>query len=61
MMPLMMGFIFYTVSSGLVLYWFTSNLVGVAQQQIINKIGSKPAPPAEVVVEAKPKKKGRRK
>jgi YidC/Oxa1 family membrane protein insertase len=61
MMPLMMGFIFYTVSSGLVLYWFTSNLVGVAQQQIINRIGGKTAPPAEVVVEAKPKKKGRRK
>ncbi len=52
MMPLMMGFIFYGVSSGLVLYWLTSNVVGVAQQQLINKFsGSAPKPP----VEEKPK------
>ena len=31
-MPLMFGFLFYNFSSGLVLYWLTSNLVGIAQQ-----------------------------
>ncbi|MBI1353306.1 MAG: membrane protein insertase YidC [Acidobacteria bacterium] len=37
-MPLMMGFIFYGFQSGLVLYWLTSNLVGVAQQALLNKL-----------------------
>ncbi len=43
-MPLMMGFFFYYASSGLVLYWLTSNLVGIAQQLIINKFMPPPAP-----------------
>jgi membrane protein insertase Oxa1/YidC/SpoIIIJ len=43
---------FYGVSSGLVLYWLTSNLVGIAQQWFINK--SMPAtPPAAVAVSKK--------
>jgi YidC/Oxa1 family membrane protein insertase len=37
MMPLVFGFMFYSVSSGLVLYWLTSNLVGIAQQWFINR------------------------
>ena len=37
LMPLMMGFIFYQASSGLVLYWLTGNLVGIAQQWLLNK------------------------
>ncbi|MCB1019547.1 MAG: membrane protein insertase YidC [Acidobacteria bacterium] len=37
-MPLMMGFIFYQFSAGLVLYWLTGNLVGVAQQVLLNKL-----------------------
>ncbi|MGI9072788.1 MAG: membrane protein insertase YidC [Bryobacteraceae bacterium] len=37
LMPLMMGFFFYYASAGLVLYWLTGNLVGIAQQLIINK------------------------
>jgi YidC/Oxa1 family membrane protein insertase len=41
-MPLIFGFMFYGVSSGLVLYWLTSNLVGIVQQYFINK--SMPAP-----------------
>ncbi len=41
-MPLIFGFMFYSVSSGLVLYWLTSNLVGIVQQYFINK--SMPAP-----------------
>ncbi len=41
-MPLMLGFMFWGVSSGLVLYWLTGNVVGIAQQWLFNKLGSKP-------------------
>ena len=44
LMPLMMGFMFYGVSSGLVLYWLTGNLVGIAQQYFFNRL----APPLTV-------------
>ncbi len=37
MMPLVMGFFFYSLPSGLVLYYMTSNLVGIAQQWFFNK------------------------
>ena len=50
-MPLMFGFFFYNMPSGLVLYWLTGNLVGIAQQYFINKYT--PAP----VVEPPKKKK----
>jgi YidC/Oxa1 family membrane protein insertase len=50
-MPLMFGFFFYSMPSGLVLYWLTGNLVGIAQQYLINKYT--PAP----VIEAPKKKK----
>ena len=36
-MPLMMLFMFWSLSSGLVLYWFTGNVVGIAQQWYINR------------------------
>jgi YidC/Oxa1 family membrane protein insertase len=36
-MPIMMLGVFYYMSSGLVLYWLTGNLVGVAQQWYINR------------------------
>ncbi len=36
-MPLMFGFMFYSASAGLVLYWLTGNVVGIAQQLIINR------------------------
>jgi YidC/Oxa1 family membrane protein insertase len=36
-MPLMMGFFFWKASSGLVLYWLTGNIVGIAQQFFFNK------------------------
>jgi YidC/Oxa1 family membrane protein insertase len=42
LMPLMMGFIFFRLSSGLNLYMFTSNLVGIGQQYYLNK--SEPLP-----------------
>ena len=54
LMPLMMGFLFYNASSGLVLYWLTGNLVGIAQQLLFNKF--MPAGPAVTVT---PKKKGK--
>lgn len=43
-MPLVMGFMFYGVSSGLVLYWLTGNVVGIVQQWFINKSMPLPAP-----------------
>jgi YidC/Oxa1 family membrane protein insertase len=43
LMPLVFGFMFYHFSSGLVLYWLTSNLVGIAQQVLINKTLPPPA------------------
>jgi len=36
-MPLALAFIFFRLSSGLNLYYFTSNLVGVAQQLYLNR------------------------
>jgi len=45
MMPLMFGFLFYNAASGLVLYWLTSNLVGIVQQWLINKTMPAPPPP----------------
>jgi len=44
-MPLMFGFMFYYASAGLVLYWLTGNVVGIAQQLIINKFMPSTAPP----------------
>lgn len=57
-MPLVFGFMFYQFQSGLVLYWLTSNLVGIAQQWFINKTMPAPAP-APPPVKAKPKRGGR--
>ena len=36
-MPVMFLFFFWNLSSGLVLYWLTGNLVGIAQQWYINR------------------------
>jgi YidC/Oxa1 family membrane protein insertase len=54
-MPLMFGFFFYNMSSGLVLYWLTGNLVGILQQWMINRL-MPPPPPAPVVKVASKKK-----
>ena len=35
-MPLIFGFMFYNFPSGLVLYYLTSNLVGMGQQWFFN-------------------------
>jgi len=37
MMPLMIGFMSFTLPSGLTLYWLTSTLLGIGQQYLINK------------------------
>ncbi|MGH9711926.1 MAG: membrane protein insertase YidC [Candidatus Acidiferrales bacterium] len=37
LMPVFMGFIFFKLSSGLNLYMFTSNLVGIGQQWYLNR------------------------
>ena len=37
-MPLVFGIMFYNFASGLVLFWLTGNLVGIAQQAFINKL-----------------------
>ncbi len=47
MMPLFLGFMFYGVSSGLVLYWFTGNVVGIAQQLLFNRMMPLPKDPAQ--------------
>ena len=57
LMPLFMGFIFYGFSSGLVLYWLTSNVVGVVQQVVFNKTFQTPIPAAESKPASKSKKK----
>lgn len=43
-MPLIFGFMMATQSSGLVLYWFTSNLVNIFQQLAMNRFGPGAAP-----------------
>jgi YidC/Oxa1 family membrane protein insertase len=56
-MPLIWGFFFWSLASGLVLYYLTSNLVSMAQQWFFNKT----APPLLPVAPArKPNQKGRK-
>jgi YidC/Oxa1 family membrane protein insertase len=58
LMPLMLGFMFYGVSSGLVLYWLTGNLVGIAQQWAFNRMG--PAAVAAPQSKAAARKSGKK-
>jgi YidC/Oxa1 family membrane protein insertase len=55
-MPLVLGYMFYFASSGLVIYWLTGNVVGIAQQWFLNRGTPKP-PPKVVDVKPVPKKK----
>ncbi len=55
-MPLVMGYMFYFQMSGLVVYWLTGNVVGIAQQLFLNRGTPKPVPKV-VDVKAVPKKK----
>jgi YidC/Oxa1 family membrane protein insertase len=54
-MPLVLGYMFYYQSAGLVLYWLTGGLVGIAQQWLLNR--GTPAP--AVVAPSPPQKKKR--
>ena len=36
-MPIMFTLLFYQFASGLVLYWLVSNVLGIAQQVLINR------------------------
>jgi len=56
MMPILFGFMFYNFSAGLVLYWLTSNLVGIGQQWAVNRMMPAPPPPPPPVPA---KKKGK--
>lgn len=42
-MPVFFGFMLAFTSSGLVLYWLTSNTAGILQQYFMNKYGPRPA------------------
>ena len=53
-MPLLFIFMFLSTSSGLALYWLTSNVIGVGQQVFINKYWS---PRAEAKLQAETKRK----
>ncbi len=62
MMPIVFTFMFLWAPSGLVLYWFCSNLWGVGQQVMTNRIIGPPKvhsvrPPAERQVKKQKKKK----
>jgi len=61
LMPLIFGFMFYNVSSGLVLYWLTSNLVGIGQQWFINRSMPVTAPAAQAEPAASGKRGGSKK
>ena len=45
-MPIFFGFMLAFTSSGLVLYWLTSNVVGIGQQYFLNKFGPNATPSA---------------
>jgi YidC/Oxa1 family membrane protein insertase len=54
-MPLVLGFMFYYASAGLVLYWLTGNLVAIVQQWIMNRVTKAP-----VIETARPVSKAKR-
>ncbi|MGH9667667.1 MAG: YidC/Oxa1 family insertase periplasmic-domain containing protein, partial [Bryobacteraceae bacterium] len=59
-MPLGLGFVFYSLPAGLVLYYLTSNLVSIGQQLLTNRIMGVPMLPAAPAAPAKKKKKNSR-
>lgn len=59
-MPLVFGFMFYNFSSGLVLYYLTSNVVGIAQQWFFNRTSTAEALAREIQASALKKKNGRK-
>jgi YidC/Oxa1 family membrane protein insertase len=59
-MPLMWGFFFWSASSGLVLYWLTSNLVQITQQWFFNKTTTNKPGTVTVIKTPAPKKDTRK-
>jgi len=60
-MPVLFGFMFYYLSSGLVLYYLTGNLIGIFQQLLINRMMPTPTPPpAPPPVKAPVKRAGKK-
>jgi YidC/Oxa1 family membrane protein insertase len=57
MMPVVFGFVMYGFPAGVVLYWLTGNVVGMAQQWWFNRLAGGPPAPAPKTA---PKKKGSR-
>ena len=55
-MPLVFGFIFYQFQAGLVLYWLTSNCVGIGQQLVLNRL-----PQEQLELDRKPQRGKRKK
>ncbi len=53
MMPLLMGWISYTLSSGLAIYFIVSNLLGIAQYALMGKVNWANLLPKRAVVKAK--------
>ena len=55
LMPLFMGFFFFRLPSGLVLYWLVGSLVGIVQQMALNRYlpAGQPAPGAKKQITTK--------
>jgi len=53
LMPVMMIFFFWGISSGLVLYWTTFNVLTIAQQWLVNHFKKTPQPAVAPVVKRK--------
>ena len=58
-MPVMFTVLFYRFPSGLVLYWFVSNLLGIAHQLWVNRGKPKPAPKPAPNTSQEPSAKGK--
>lgn len=54
-MPVMMLWVMWAAPSGLLLYWFSGNIVGFVQQMIINRMNKNSQPPAAEIVDSVPK------
>ncbi|MEO6588029.1 MAG: membrane protein insertase YidC [Pyrinomonadaceae bacterium] len=54
LMPGMMLWIMWAAPAGLLLYWFTGNVIMFGQQMLINRINKTNEPPAQEVVESVP-------
>lgn len=54
-MPIMMLWVMWAAPSGLLLYWFSGNIVSFVQQMVINRMNKSNDPPAAEIVDTVPK------